>query len=288
MKVLGLSGGSTKGIGTLGVCEELSKKGIEWDRIVGTSVGAILSVPIAMKKFDEASDVFLNLKVKDMFNVSPLTKKGKFNIFSIFYLLKNKLAIGDMSNVKKLIKSIITEEVFEEYKKGDYAECYVVSVDLNSGSVVSVNVKEVSYKDYLEYTLASSSIPVFTMPVMIGDHVLYDGGVRDHVANHTLMQDVTECWTIFTRPEKVQLGNWKPKGIVDVLQRTIDVMNLEISKNDELKINTICDRKSIPNYKIYLPNILESLYDTDNNRLLELYEKGKEIGKNFNKFTKTI
>jgi len=281
MKVLGLSGGSTKGIGTLGICEELSKKGVKWDLIVGVSVGAILAVPIAMEYYSKPVTVFKTLDLDDMFKVNPVKKNGKFSLKGLFYLLKNKLAIGDMSNVKKLVSSIITEEVFNQYKEGDYAECISVSVDLVTGKRHYVRAKESTYEEYLNGLLASASIPIFTLPVIYNNKVLFDGGVRDHVANHLFLENATECWTIFTRPEYPRLNKWKPKSIVDILQRTIDIMNIEISKNDEKEINRICKEKNITNHKLYLPTILNSLYDTDNDRLNELYEAGKCIGKKF-------
>lgn len=284
MRILGLSGGSTKGIGMLGICQELHKKGIGWDVIVGTSVGAILSVPIAMAKYDESVAVFKAITVESIFKVPPINKKGKIGLKALKFLLRNKLAIGDMSNVRSLISSIITPDVFEEYRNGDYAVCYAVSVDMITGKRVMRNLKDSSYGLFLDYVLASSSIPVFTMPVFISDLMLYDGGIRDHVSNHAFInQQATECYTVFSREKEPRLRDWYAKDVLDVLERTIDIMNLEVSKDDERLIDEKCGEYNVMNYKFYLPAILESLYDTDPRRLEELYNAGVRIGKSFDK-----
>lgn len=281
-RILGLSGGSTKGIGTLAICEELVKKGIEFDTIFGISIGAVLSVPIAMKKFDETFGIFIDIDLPDMFSHPPIKADGKFRWQSLFYLRKFKTAVGNMASLRNLIKKVIDRDTFELYKKGNYATCYAMSVDAKTGHKFVANLKECCYDDYVEYIMASASIPIFTVPIEVDGKILYDGGLRDHVGSHIMLdQTYDECYTIFTRPDDYALDLWEPNNVLDVLERTIDIMNNEISKNDEYLIDAKCRHYGIKNYTFHLPRILTSLYDTDKARLMELYKAGKGLGKEF-------
>lgn len=286
MKLLGIPGGSTKGIGIVGILEALNKQGITWDIMVGTSIGAILLVPTALGLLDEVKKVFLNVDLNDIFKVSPVNKKHKLSVKGIVHLIKTKTAVGDMSNVKVMLSKIVTPERFEEYKSGDYAVCYAAAVNFSNGKQVLINLKECEYDEFLDAVLASASIPVFTLPVFIDGQPYFDGGVRDHVANHKFLNEtITECYTIFTRPEDYKLKDieWKADNVIKILSRTIDIMNIEISKGDELLIDTLCTKHNIKNYKLYLPSILETLYDIDKERLQALYEEGIRIGNGFQK-----
>jgi len=81
MKHLGISGGGTKIGGLFGAAEVLmQEKGFQPDYISGISAGAILSVPLAMRKFDVVRKLVLNISLKDFFSQKPVTKKGNFNI----------------------------------------------------------------------------------------------------------------------------------------------------------------------------------------------------------------
>lgn len=284
MKLLALSGGSTKGAGILGLCEALLKTGKNYDHIIGTSVGAILAVPVAMEKFKVVKEIFLNLELSDFFNTCPVKNNGDINtVPALIQLIKSKYAIGDMSKLKDLISSVIDEDTFYKYVLEDYPTCYVATVDLVTGQHCIINLKKCSYDMYLEYVLASSSIPVFTEPVEINDHIFYDGGIRSHVAAIELLKKYpyTECTVVFARPQDYKLDvAWKPKNIIDILQRTIDIMNIEISKKDENDIIRHCEKNCISCNIYYLPTVLTSLYDTDNKRLKELYKKGYNIAIN--------
>lgn len=281
-RMLGLSGGSTKGIGTLAICEELDKKGIEFDTIFSISIGSIIAIPIAMKKFGDIFDIFSKITMGQMFSHPPVNADGKFRWQSLLYLLKFKTAVGNMGGVRDLIMQVVDEDTFEEYKNGQYAVCYAMSVDARTGNKVIANLKECSYEEHIEYIMGSASIPIFTVPIEIDGKILYDGGLRDHVGSHIMLDGTyDECYTIFTRPDDYTLDLWEPKNALDVLERTIDIMNNEISKNDEFVIDAKCKEFGIKNYKFHLPRILTSLYDTDRARLMDLYLAGKKIGEKF-------
>lgn len=286
MKLFSISGGSTKGIGAVGIYEYLYYSGYRPDIIGGVSIGSLLSVPLAMGKFDEIKSLFFDRNLfNKMWKHAPVKKNGKFSIKAIYVLLRHKLAIGDMSNIKNELKKIISQEDFKEYQKGNYPICLSLSIDFKTGERRLINFKDTTYEEFINHTFASASIPIFNMPVKIGNDILYDGGVRDHIATHKIMQEypVTESISVFTRPKDYKLTNlnWEPKNIIDVLLRNTEIRNIEISKNDEKNIKEIIKDKGLNPHKnkiLFLPSILEGLYDVDNIRLRMLYREGLKLG----------
>ncbi len=55
----------------------------------------------------------------------------------------------------------------------------------------------------------------------------------------------------------------------------MDITNVEISKTDEILENKICEIRSINQTKIFLPRVMESVYDVNKARLRKMYEEGR-------------
>jgi len=154
---------------------------------------------------------------------------------------------------------------------------------------------------------ASAAIPVFVPGIPMksitdfegeqttGDFLLYDGGVRDHSPSQKILASkhpdfqVSETVTLFSRPEDLKEildPTFTPKNVLEILERSIEIFNTEISKNDFVQEQQIINEKGIINHgTIYLPRVLTSTYDVDNGRLRELYEKSG--GENVAKYWKT-
>jgi len=277
MKALNISGGATKIAGLFGAAEYLLKvKEYKPDVISGISAGAILSLPLALGKYQTTKERVLNFKLEDFFEKKPVNNKGKISIGAILRLITGKPAIGDQSRLKKILSEVVTKEDFIFYKTMEkFPPCIIGAVDFKDGSHVYFNCKELSYEEYLDLVLASASIPIFTNPVNYKGKILYDGGVRDHIATPYILHNypITENVSIFSRPKDYKTSNlnWKPTDVLSVLNRYIDIVGIEVSKNDEDISTLYCEKHNIKNYNIYLNSIMESLYDTDPNRLQKLY-----------------
>ena len=89
----------------------------------------------------------------------------------------------------------------------------------------------------LDWVLASASIPVYTPPFKYNGYYYYDGGVRDHnpgpwvLENHG--KDITNLISVYSRPADYNMidQNWSPKNVYKVLERTIEILQVEISKS---------------------------------------------------------
>ena len=295
MKRLGGSGGGTKGAGILGAMEAVIKGGYKPTVIDGISVSAVLAVPAAIATvkpdmWELMKDVFLNLKVDDFFSKtwygmskSPITDKGKLSFYAKLCAVTGRSYLGDQAKLRQTIQYVVPKPLFLEYKNSrKMPKAIVGSVDLLSGARVYHNLKKVTYEKFIDAVQASASIPVFTKPVITTDGSLVDGGIRDHITDPEYFKeykDITQSITIYSRPEDKDISLEKvPKNWLDMIMRTIDIMELEISKSDERLEKRFADEIGYTPNRIFLPSILEHVYDSDNSRLKKLYDAGYKMG----------
>ena len=183
--ILNISGGATKIPGLFGGAKAILEND-KPDLITGISSGAILAVPLALGLFADIEKVVLNLSMNDMFVVNPYTKNNKISITGLWRILRGKPSVGT-SNIIHTLKKLITPEIFDIYKYGEFPDVEIGVVDFVTGEMLYYKIKDLNYTDYLSLTLASSSIPIIHAPVYVKDKILYDGGVREHIASlHTL------------------------------------------------------------------------------------------------------
>lgn len=295
MKHLGISGGGTKIAGLFGVAEALIlEKKFKPDVISGISAGAILSLPLALGKLDEVRELILNFTLDDFFSSSPVKENGGFTGAAIWRILTGKPYLGKQENLEKKLRSIVSEAEFLAYQKDNTkAACIVGAVDFITGGRKFFNLKKVSYADFPKVVNASSSLPIFTkgfqMKVDGEDTYLYDGGVRDHIATAYILEEseykdqFDESISVFSRPEdfKVLPNEFNDKNVMAILSRYIDITNVEVSKNDEFHLDEVCRVKKIRNVKLYLPRVMKTVYDTDPQRLRQIYQAGLVEGRKY-------
>ena len=287
MKALHLSGGGTKGIGQFGAVDALlNYRGYKPDLYSGISIGAILIVPIALGKFKQIENVIEELSLKTIFNVPPVNKNGKIRTRSILRFLFGN-SFGEQYNIIKELKKVVSESEFNSYCKDPQSPvCIIMSVDILTGQRTFTNVKELTYKEWLVYTLASASIPLFTESVDFRGRILYDGGVRNHIISHWCMEyfPIKESISIYSRPQDFSLNAIDEcPSELEKFERSLDIALLQISKYDEMEENNIARTRNIKNFQIFLPRILKGVYDTDKERLEKLKDAGFELGLQYNK-----
>lgn len=282
MIALHISGGATKITGLYGAVKCVYDNGINPDIITGVSAGSLLSLPVMLGKFSEIENILNNITLDTFFNEKPVNEKGKLTLGAKYRFITNKNYLGRQDNIIKLIKSVISTQDFYSFKEMN-KDIYVGAVSFNTGKRKYFKLSELTYGEYIKSVMASSAIPVFIPPVRISGEDYYDGGVRDHIGTHWALdniENITTCISIFSRPENIELDNWNIDGVTSVLSRHEEIRNMEISKNDEILSDFICKEKGIKHIKIFLPNIMKSLYDVDPERLKLLYHTGYNSAKN--------
>lgn len=283
MKLLSLSGGATKFVGILSCGQGAIDSGFKPTHIAGVSAGAIAALPLALGIYETAKEKGLNLSLKDMFTKLPVNNKGNFSLGSICRLVLGKTSLG-VQDITPMLKKFIPEYLFAKYKNEDYPICLFTAVDYTSGSRTIFNAKECSYNECIQAIRASSNIPILAQPIEINGTKYFDGGVRDHNPGSCILSKIegfTEVVSVYSRPQNNEEYNseWD-SNFLGVLSRTLDIMQIEISKTDEQLEKQICREKNIALKQLFLEPVMKSLFDMDKTRLVELSNKSYEIGKN--------
>jgi predicted patatin/cPLA2 family phospholipase len=295
-KILNISGGATKIAGLAGATDYIiNEYGYKPTDITGVSSGAILTLPIALGKWDEIRNLTTSFSLDDIFDKKPVNKKNRITLNSVLRVLSGKTSLGTQNNLKKTISKIVTPLDFFHYQNDEkYPDCYVGSVDFKTGSrkVFNLKNKTITYDDYLELVNSSASIPLAVEPVYFNDYTLYDGGVRNHILSTWSLENIENIEStisVFSRPKEIKeiLGTkWDPKNILDVFNRYISITNIEISKSDEenekllVKLLSKKDNK-ISLKQVFTPYVIKELYDTDPIKLKELYDLSYKMSKDY-------
>lgn len=290
-----LSGASTK-IGMLAgaVITLVLNYNVKVKVYVGTSSGALLSLIFAIGLFKKAKEKVLNFTLKDIFKESPNSLwgllKGLNRLFYGYYHL------FDQSQLLITLKELISIEEFNNWKKDpNKPEAYIGVYNVETRAKEYINVKELDYEEALKVVLASASIPLAAEPVKINDNHYLDGGVRDHIGGAWYVREkhheIRECISVFSRPEVfVQNEKAEPfkilpptklpsvknlKRALSMLLELYDVMLNEISKNDEIETDMLCEKYKIKHTKIFAPHKLSTgTYETSLKMNKENYDYG--------------
>jgi len=285
MKLLDGSGGSTKGVGIYNAWKvAVVENGYKPDVISGVSVSALISVPFSLGKYQELERLFDKFTLDSIFTDSPINKKGKITRKAAFRALLGYPSLGVMGSLEKMLRGIVNESEFYIYQQDPkYPVCYILAIDFKTTKRVLINLKEVeTYEDFIKYTVASATIPVYAEGVRWRDQILYDGGVRDHSIGYLLCEKlpITECISVWSRPKKPKQGEqreellseacWDDKNVISVGERALEILQLDNSEQDEDKLEDVCFHNRVKLKSIHLPIVLTSLYDTDRGRLNKL------------------
>jgi len=204
-----LSGGGAKGSIQFGMFKYLYERGLRPDAIYGTSVGNL----------NACGYTYVGIEGLERFWTSV---KKNSNIFKFNWLSLLLLSKG-LYHAKPLRKK--TEQCIAEGKEPKIP-CSSCIVDLGTGEIKYGQAGQV---DYVDYVVASASIPAFVEPV----NNMVDGGVREQSPLKKAIEDgadkivVILCNPWRENPDGGKVGNW-----VKNLLRTTDILAHEIFLND--------------------------------------------------------
>lgn len=286
MKVLSISGGATKISGLYGKVETLVREfGYKPDIITGVSSGAILSVPVALGMWDKLKPIVLDFTTDDIFDIPPF-KGESFSFKGLLRVLLGKPSFGRQLKLRETLKNVVTEKDFVRFKMGvalkEIPEVFIGVTNFNTGQFIPIRVSTLSYKEYLDYTLASASIPLAVEAVKINGNYYYDGGVLHHTCASRIIdyykERITHCITVYSRPEVPDKSypNFNQIDASQVFKALTDLQTIQISLSDQHVEKLLCEKYNIRLKQAFCPKVLTSLYDTDPKRLRELYNLSRE------------
>lgn len=175
-----LSGGGAKGAYELGVWKALRKLGIEYDIVVGTSIGALNGIMMAQNDYVMCYklwyfmdyDQVSSMEIKGKYS----TKKGRREILTKY--TKGLLKGGyEMDGLSKVIDSAVNIDKFF-LSNIDYG---LVITHFPSFKGKYVTKKDMNKDNLKEYLLATAAcFPAFK-PTKVGKELYVDGGYFDNI-----------------------------------------------------------------------------------------------------------
>lgn len=214
------SGGASLGAIECGALKAIVEHGIQADMVLGTSVGSLNGAMYAYNPTIEGvkaiEDVWLNIKVRDVFSPSPITPILSITTFG--------LNLISPKNIRKLISDNLQFTRIEETK----LPLYIIGTDIKCGEEVVFN-KGLA----LEALMSSVAIPGVFPPQRMHDYSIVDGGMVNNSPISTAVRLGAERVVVF--PIGVPSADQEPKTVAEVLIRAfIFLLNRQLATDIQL------------------------------------------------------
>lgn len=241
MKALSLAGGDLVGVCfEAGVLAGMTEQGEAWDAITGTSAGAIVATYLGNqlglgRSWHEAASDLVRLLYRLKGPKDVVQKRGKLRLG--WSLVANRAWPGvySLDPLRKLLAQNVSRATL---LKGPPVRVAVFNLDLGVTQYVGPDDP-----DYLEFVVASASVPIITPVVVIRGNRYCDGGIQEIAP--AVQLGATSVDIVTKSPEGIP-GRWaEPETALQTLQRVIGGMTREILESD-LKLATWINRASGP------------------------------------------
>jgi NTE family protein len=227
MKALILGGGSVKGSWQAGALKALSETGFVPDIIVGISVGSLNGTFITNltgegKSFQESCSELVSFWLKNIKSPDSIVrKKSTFKLAKDIIFSKDP-SLTSFGPLEKKLKSIVSQSNI--YKSN--IDIYVGCVNLSSGGI---EYHSKYSPGFLDYVIASSSIPLI-MPIKHVDDAPYlDGGLIDSAgvsfALDKFYDRLDEVVLITPHSERLNASTFNDGNILQVADRIMDIIS---------------------------------------------------------------
>jgi NTE family protein len=161
-----LGGGGLKGLAHIGVLRALDEADVTADGIVGTSIGALVgSLAGAGRSWEELRELARELKKEDIVRVNR--RAVLFN-----GIRQTSVFRGDV--LREYYEGILPENGWDDLD----IPVLINAVDLATGRTEWFGPGARSDVSLLDAVYASSALPVFYPPALLGDRAFVDGGTE--------------------------------------------------------------------------------------------------------------
>jgi NTE family protein len=161
-----LGGGGLKGLAHIGVLRALDEAGVTADGIVGTSIGALVgSLAGAGRSWEELRELARQLKKEDIVRVNR--RAVLFN-----GIRQTSVFRGDV--LREYYEGILPEHGWDDLD----IPVLINAVDLATGRTEWFGPGARSDVSLMDAVYASSALPVFYPPAVLGERAFVDGGTE--------------------------------------------------------------------------------------------------------------
>lgn len=258
-----LEGGGMKGVYTAGVLDFLLDKGIEFKNIYGVSAGACTMCSFVSKQRGRGRDTFVDYVGLDG-----------------YMSYKSLIKTGDIFNSKfsyELVPKYLNPFDYETYASFE-GNAYAVVTNIETGKAEYIPVRDMEKE--IDYIRASSSLPLVSKNVRIGDKLYLDGGIADSIPIRKSESDGNvKNVVVMTKPVGYRRDPEKMLKLIRIRYARYPKV-YELMKNRHITYNETLDyvEKEAESGKIFLIRPKEDSHidrmEKDRDKLEALYEQG--------------
>ncbi len=187
-----LEGGGAKGAYQVGAIKALKKKGIEFDTIIGTSIGAINAAFIAQGDINKLEELWHTLSFQDLMDINNELIESITNMkFSSDIL--NEIARKFFNAFKEKgidtssIRSLLEKYIDEEKLRNSNIRFGLVTYCLSNMKPQKLFIEDIPQGKVVDYLMATSNLPVFKRQI-IDNKSFLDGGAYDNCSVEMLYE----------------------------------------------------------------------------------------------------
>jgi predicted patatin/cPLA2 family phospholipase len=247
MRALVISGGGSKGAFAGGVAQYLLEEhGHKYDILIGSSTGSLLIPHLALGKVNKIYDIYSNVDMRRIFNLSPFVVKNKntpeeqvtinhFNVMKQFF--KGKRTFGESHNLLAYIKENFSMEEFLELQKSA-CDVIVTVTNLSKNDVEYKSIDDFNYDDFCEWIWISCNYIPFMSLVTKNGFDYGDGGfsslvpIREAINRGAKEVDVVILETeVQLKPRKMSRNPFTVMiDLFQILLTQVEKQNITIGK----------------------------------------------------------
>lgn len=193
---IALEGGGAKGAYEIGAWMALDEAGIRYSAVSGTSVGALNGALMAMRDLSKAIDVWRNIQLTDVMNLTPEEDADLRKLFA------GSAGFSDFHDLLDQVRDVIrnrgidvsplrawVREVVDPAKvKASDVDLYVCTVSLSDKKGLEIHVNDLPENEICDMLLASAYHPSFRLE-KLGGKLYTDGGFIDSLPLHVLVEN---------------------------------------------------------------------------------------------------
>ncbi|UBM60271.1 patatin-like phospholipase family protein [Marinilongibacter aquaticus] len=240
MKALILGGGSLKGAWQAGAIQAVLETGFKPDMIYGISAGALNAgyiVNESGKQWEQNQHIDWELINKKLINfwLEHITKPSDIGKLKSRWMLGMETLLSRFDGLLDVegLHNLFKRELRIEYIVQSPVRIKVGAVNVHTGEMYYASPNDAYFVDYI---LASSSIPIMMPTVQIGgDHrkAFLDGGLREVVPIKKAIEDgATEIYAIATHPKHRQMKSINNRSFFGLIERIKDISVNQFENND--------------------------------------------------------
>jgi predicted patatin/cPLA2 family phospholipase len=291
MRALVISGGGSKGAFAGGVAQYLMQENRhEYDILIGSSTGSLLIPHLALGKVDKIYNIYSNVNMRSIFDVSPFVVKNKslpgetvsinhWNVLKQF--LKGRRTFGESHKLLDYIKENFTKEEFA-LLKSSVCEVVVTVTNLSKNEVEYKSIKDHDYDEFCEWIWISCNYIPFMSLVSKNGFEYGDGGfsslvpIREAINRGATELDVVILETeVQTRTKKI--GRNPFSLMIDLFQTLLT----QVEKHD-ITIGKLAAKNKDAKLNLYYTptQLTDNALIFNKDKMKDWWHKGYQYAKN--------